>query len=69
MEAAGNLIYCISQTMGIIPMIGSVPGFLGFIQSSFSTIINVIHCTFWGGTCIGDYIMPVFGELGIGGGK
>ena len=48
---------------------GGVAGVLGFIQSSCGTVINVLHCTFWGGTWIDDCIMPIFNELGIGGGK
>ena len=55
--------------MGIIPMILQIPSLLGFIQSSCGTVINAIHCTFWNATFIGDYIMPIIGQLGIGGGK
>ena len=69
MEFLNNLIYCVSQGMGVIPMICRVPGLLGCIQSSCSIVMNVLHCTFWGGTWIEDYIMPVFSQLGIGGDK
>ena len=69
MEAIGNLIYCVSQTMSILPMILQLPGLLGCIQSSFGTVINVLHCAFWQGTWIDDCIMPAFRQLGIEGGK
>ena len=64
MEFLNNLIYCVSQTMGIIPMIFQVPGLLGCIQSSCSILMNVLHCTFFGGIAMEDIVMPAFNKMG-----
>ncbi|VUT24485.1 MAG: hypothetical protein MASP_00536 [Candidatus Methanolliviera sp. GoM_asphalt] len=70
MEFTGAWLDNIMRTIALCPKLfqfcmsffGGI-GLLGYIQSSCSIVMNVLHCTFWGGTWIEDYIMPVFGEM------
>ena len=71
MEFFNNLIYCVSQTMGVIPLISHGIGFLGCNLAAFSDAWNALHCLIEGGAGIKDIIMPIFGQMTetFGGGK
>ena len=63
MEFLNNLIYCGSQTMGIIPMIFQIPGLLGCNLAACSQVINAIHCLACWELSFGKLIDPVVEKM------
>ena len=63
MEFLNNLIYCISQTTGMIPMIFRVTGFLGCNLAVFSNAWNACHCCVEGSSILNDRLEPLFNLL------